>query len=480
MRKRAVLLVVLALAAIGLGRAFAKAGDIDPGYGNGGLALAGYSPYAAAHTAILDTAGRLVAAGYTLVVANENIEFAVARLTTGGAPDTSFGGSGRVVTDFGPGLSNAWSMAQRPDGGGYLVAGESCNTDYEACRLAVAAYGPGGGLDSTFGNGGRVLTPGPGLELYAWAVHAAMQPDGKLVTANVGDSGGAPKLALVRYLTNGDLDGSFSGDGIALFGAGSSGMYPFSVRRLADGRFLVAGALGTPAGRFQYQPTDAFIARYTASGGIDSTFGSGGIVIWDNDGEPVDGLGMVAGTDGWIYQVAGVMRGGSGVDCIVRRFHADGRPDATFGNGGRAFIATPDNDYCLTVELDPGGRPVISGSVYAPSQRRGAEPWLGGRRAARTATRDADITKDSMLVARLTITGALDTTFGTGGIVVYTSAVGPVYGWTGVVQPDFKPIVVGELYLNTSGDFAAARFLGAGPAQPPPGPNRTYLPMTRR
>ncbi len=71
-------------------------------------------------------------------------------------------------------------------------------------------YMSDGSLDTTFGNGGKVLTPiGDG---NAEANAIALQTDGKIVVA--GYTSTNSDFATVRYNENGTLDAMFDGDGI--------------------------------------------------------------------------------------------------------------------------------------------------------------------------------------------------------------------------------------------------------------------------
>jgi len=134
--------------------------------------------------------------------------------------DTSFGGDGTVVTDFGSGsYDQATALALQPDGK-IVAAGSSTASGSQ--DFALARYLPTGTLDISFGGDGKVLTDfGSGSE--AFAVAMTLQPDGKIVVAGRCTAGGTSAFALARYLPNGSLDASFSGDGRVCtdFGSGS-------------------------------------------------------------------------------------------------------------------------------------------------------------------------------------------------------------------------------------------------------------------
>jgi uncharacterized delta-60 repeat protein len=467
MRKPIVIFVLISAAALLLlGRALAGGGDADPTWGDDGLATAGFGDgFETAVTSFVDSAGRVLVAGY-VETPNYPGDFGIVRFLGDGTPDPAFGVDGRVTTDFAENPDNAWSIVERPVGG-YLVAGETCDEDYQQCLYGVAAYTDDGALDPAFGSDGLVITDPGTANALAWARRAIMQPDGQLITANIAiDVADEVDVALVRYLPDGQLDPAFGSGGIALVDIGGAD-YPQSLRLLPDGKFLAAGTIGEFLDLYSYQPEAAFIARFNSDGTLDDTFGSGGLQVWDDDGEPVDGSALAVDGDGRLYALGITGWDSSQLDCVVRRFSADGQPDDTFGDGGRTLIATPADDYCVSLELDPDGRPVAGGYVAATTLRNGAPPRAG--RSARAAD-------DTILAARLSPDGVPDPDFGGNGIALFTVEGVDLYGSDGNVQSDGKPLVTGIYEQGGKWDFIAVRFLAADEPPPPDGP-RIFLPF---
>src|SRR2546427_269550 len=107
----------------------------------------------------------------------------------------------------------AHAVALQRDGK-IVVAGEAV-CDLAGC-FGLVRYNRDGSLDRSFGNDGIVLTKFPPLN-GAIAFDVAVQPDGKIVAVGKryrgGDAQNDDLWALARYLPNGRLDTSFSGDG---------------------------------------------------------------------------------------------------------------------------------------------------------------------------------------------------------------------------------------------------------------------------
>jgi len=147
----------------GLALDFAAPGALDYTFGDGGAALfkSGVQP----STIAFQPDGRIIMAGGWPAAMNwgHGNQFALARLTSSGAIDTTFGDQGNVLTSFGSNGGYATSLAIQPDG--KIVAGgvswTHVDQDYNksSAVFTLVRYDADGGLDQTFGSGGKVTTP---------------------------------------------------------------------------------------------------------------------------------------------------------------------------------------------------------------------------------------------------------------------------------------------------------------------------------
>ena len=124
--------------------------------------------------------------------------FALARYNSDGTLDATFGGDGKVMTDFsrmgGMGLAGWPSRRTARSSLSARRATAGLNP-----RFALARYNSDGTLDATFGGDGKVetdFTPrGDG------AAGVAIQADGRIVAAGMANSGRSKiRVALARYL----------------------------------------------------------------------------------------------------------------------------------------------------------------------------------------------------------------------------------------------------------------------------------------
>jgi uncharacterized delta-60 repeat protein len=175
----------------GLAR-YTSNGNLDATFGNGGIVTTdGENDYATA--AVLQPDGKIVAAGFTSNY--PRVDFALARFNSDGSPDSSFGIGAKVTTDFG-GADSVLALALQPDG--KLVASGLTNTAQD--DFALARYNSDGSLDPTFGSGGKLTTNFGGNGASGNAV--VLQQDGRIVVAGQISTAQDFDFALARYLTD--------------------------------------------------------------------------------------------------------------------------------------------------------------------------------------------------------------------------------------------------------------------------------------
>ena len=322
-------------------------GSLDATFGLDGKVSIGGAAFAQAMA--LQPDGKLLIAGYA------GADFALLRFNSDGNLDTTFGGgAGQVVTDFGAGSLDLGTFVAVQGDGKIVVAGyANSGSVYD---FALARYDADGSLDTSFGGDGKVTTDfGTNTIDLAWSV--TVQADGKIVAAGQsGNAGGSYDIAVIRYNPDGSLDTTFgNGDGkvISTF-PGSNQDRAYSILVQPDGKIVVAGAAFG---------VDFALARYDADGSLDGTFGVGGLVLTDFAGNQDAGLSVVCQPDGRLL-VAGLTNDGSGGDFAVARYNADGSLDTSFGVGGKVTVDT--NGNYATIALRPDGGIVVAGSEAGP------------------------------------------------------------------------------------------------------------------
>ncbi len=188
--------------------------------------------------------------------------------------------------------------------------------------------------------------------------------------------------------------------------------------------------------------------RLTPAGGLDSSFGTNGIVT-TAPGHSQSSQFVLTQPDGHILLV--------GADRLTR-YNADGSVDTTFGTGGSVSEVVPGRGGSLgSAVVGPDGKITLSGVVMAT---RPMDPNL-------VYTMNVTYTT---AVVRLNADGTPDLAFGTGGVVSYDAilqrddtpgfphAISSGVGGDLTLLPDGSVVVSGNDYLS----YTAVRLTPAG------------------
>jgi uncharacterized delta-60 repeat protein len=305
------------------------------------------------HALALQADGKIVAVGttqWTGTATESNLNFALARYTSTGVLDTTFGSGGMVVTNVSAcsaiacGMDEAYAVAIQPSVAGDKIVVAGYYTDVAApgvWHFALARYTSTGALDATFGSSGVVKTSILDQDV---AYSIAVQSDGKIVvageTANL--DGSIDQFALVRYTRDGALDATFSGDGKVTNSFGG----PSGARAMVlqpGGKIVVAGTVGSFG--------NTVLARYTAAGALETGFAGGDDWALDTS---FTARAVALQADGKI-----VLAGRTGGDFAVARFNADGTKDTGFGTVSTSLGSSDDRALAVAIQAD--GKIVAAG-----------------------------------------------------------------------------------------------------------------------
>jgi uncharacterized delta-60 repeat protein len=185
--------------------------------------------------------GKIIMAGDMLGKEGDNY-ITLGRLTTGQDPwlDPSFGTNGRgtVVTPLAGFIQSRGAIAIQPDG--KIVIAGTMTDSYNPLNenLVLARYNSNGTLDTTLGGNGIVITD---LGQNETGNDLALQTDGKILVAGKSYSGNASDVLLVRYNSDGTLDTTFGNGGKVISDLGGSDSAAGIVLQ-PDGKLLAAGA----------------------------------------------------------------------------------------------------------------------------------------------------------------------------------------------------------------------------------------------
>ena len=245
-------------------------------------------------------------------------------------------------------------MVIQPDGKIVLAGGGNPNQDFAVTRL-----NPDGSLDTSFDTDG-VVGVDFGFNEVAYGV--ALQTDGKLVvagqTTDPAVAGPGSNAAVMRLNPNGSLDTSFDADGKMTLDYGGKQDTASAVLIQPDGRILVPGS-GNPNDDFA-------VTRLRTDGSLDPSFDGDGVAGADF-GQSEYAAGAALQANGKIVVVGTATVGAAGTDAAILRLNPDGSPDTGFDGDGRKTIDFRRRDDLWAVALQEDGAIVVAGETEAPA-----------------------------------------------------------------------------------------------------------------
>lgn len=368
---------------------YTNRGKLDPKFGTRGKLLDdfGSSMLSVASTLVIQPDGKLVAGGYAGVGGNR-VDLALGRYTSAGKRDSRFGTGGRVLADLG----YVRSIALQPNG--KVIAAGRFGTAVGVGRFALARFTTSGRLDRTFGRAGlTVIRLGSDSE----ALSVAVQRDGKIVAAGLAYLGDRKEIALVRFTARGGLDASFGKRGRVLTDL-ASWSEARAVAILRDGKILVGGTGGHDFGLIRYSADGRRDPSFGNGGKVLTTFGvTQGIRCPDCEARDSDDqvLSLAVQPDEKIVLAGSTDLGGRFGEkfcCLANfalaRYNADGTLDTTFGTEGKVVTPFPNGStYAQDVAVQTDGRIVAAGGGagyfalirYMPDGRLDASFGRGGK-----------------------------------------------------------------------------------------------------
>lgn len=307
---------------------------------------------------------------------------ALLRYTEQGRLDKTFSGDGIVRLKVRENLSVSDIVVDSRNR--LVVVGSSNGSSGARARLIVLRVTQKGRLDKEFGR--------RGVTMINHALGTAVTIDGAGRPVVSGRST-KPSAALIAQLTDrGRLNNGFAGDGIARFsvyGSRESSYVGTAAGEMvidSTGRIVVELRVFRGIG----QPSETGLARFTADGSLDTTFGESGGYTSGTFGLPASGAisrGLAAQPGGG-YVVSGAANG----QFLLQRYDADGLPEGSpvltdltkgFLEGGNAMVAdshgrivTVGQSYprlAVLRQLGDGGldSSFAGSGVYRPKQLKG-------------------------------------------------------------------------------------------------------------
>lgn len=341
-------------------------GSLDPSFGTGGVdtltTVPGNAAFGGASGVAIEPDGKIVAVG-------GGVDFSMVRVNGDGSLDQSFGTNGFVKFAVG-GSWYSQSVAIQPDG--KILVGGTDTTQIVwrsppppppgAVSLPIETQDPAydwfglqrfnadGSLDSSFGNGGVVITKvgGGGDSLSG----LSLEPDGRIVAGGRAEldpdgSDAQSVFAAAIFNSDGTLDTGFADGGVFVSPSGATQGGGLTSTIDSQGRILIAGAAGSDG-----QHLDFAVARVTTDSTSRTIFATEGVnsgsqvvasftdpsnppvtdysaeINWGDGTSSTGTVSFDAGSG--VYSVSGSHAyTEDGSDLIVVTVHRTGAPDVT-------------------------------------------------------------------------------------------------------------------------------------------------------
>jgi len=361
---------------------------------------------------------KIVISGYDY---NSSDGFMAARFNNDGSLDTTFGNGGVVLTPLsGSGYDQAYGLAIQP-GPHILLAGTSPPEVCESHFALVSYNWSDGSLNTNF-NGTGILVANVGNR-QAEAKAAAVQSDGKIVAAGYFFTGCAigNGVALCRFNPDGTLDPGFGSGGklTAAIGPGSSEADAMVIQ--PDGKIVIAG------NAYDGNGYSSMVARFLPNGVLDNSFGTGGSVITVSGTNGSSAKALALQPDGKILVGAQVSVNAN--DMAIIRYNPDGSLDTNWNGTGKFFTGIGSrSDQLSAVAVQTDGK--VIGAGYSTF-----------------------VSSDKFMMFRCNPNGTLDSTFGSfGRVLTQVGSVGIDAAYAMTLQPDRKIILAG---VSLGGTFAS-------------------------
>jgi uncharacterized delta-60 repeat protein len=307
-------------------------GSLDTTFGTNGIVTTDFAGgYDQVSKILVTSQGQILAVGYAWTSGGLD-DVGIARYTTNGILDKSFGSKGKVTMQLQGGgeVDDFASNAILDSSGRIIVTGTSIRSkpfDGYYHSNFIARFNPNGSLDSSFGKSGKVIGTsgrysydswGPlvtnGSEIFVYGFDnrqptiAKLSNSGSFLSKTIvpelngnvitfhpnaqtliaSRNGGSDQtggdIVLERYLVNGTKDPSFGigGQVVTDFSDTANNIVRdesiANVAFDAQERIVVGGTTSIADDNYLNDDSDFLVVRYNANGALDNSFGNGGHV----------------------------------------------------------------------------------------------------------------------------------------------------------------------------------------------------------
>ena len=375
-----------------------------------------------------------------------------------GSLDKSFGDNGKVITG-GAGYDAINSILSNSDGTIYLCGTTSNATN--GLDAFLSKYSEDGNLVSSFGTNGTILS---NTAKDDKCIDITKDSNGNIyIVGEKTDSSNQNRGYISKFDSNGNYIGMIELPAVSKLQAVA----------MQNGKILTAGQ----------HNNKAFIGRINANGTVDTTFGNNGSLEIGNGTTNDEVKDIAVESNGKIVIVGKTVNSGN-KNIAIAKLTANGQLDTSFGNNGGVFYDSGDDDTANAVALTSSGEIILTGNSgnsmvliklnsdgsYHTSFGSGgvvkytASPWSIGfdllidknENIVITGLTGQDWSSFKAALWRYTINGTLDKSFNKSGIAVFKGGYNKDIGLTLTLDNNDKILVGGTSYQGSSHGYDIA------------------------
>ena len=315
--------------------------------------------------------------------AAKDTDIVAVRFDATGKPDPTFGQDGVARIDLGTGhpvdpetfagADQGYGSAALPNGGLVIFGNTTAGADREDNDFVLVGLTSTGAIDPAFGTAGVTRVD---LDKSRDSARIIKVVGNQIIAT--GYTRGADEVVkpvLIRSSIDGKLDTTFGTGGVASDKvlAAVTESYSFGVQ----GDNYVLTGYGKDA---ETDKVDLVAYRFTATGELDTTFGTNGVTRIDNTGEDDRGRNLAVLPDGRILYVGSGKVDKDNAQAMVVLLSKDGAPETGFGTNGRILTdlgGNGDSWYGLALSMDSKTAYLAGYSNVSTDEVKSDDSFLG-------------------------------------------------------------------------------------------------------
>jgi len=247
-------------------------------------------------------------------------DYSLAKFNDSGISDKSFGGEGKVITDFGYRDDAINKLIPNDENTFYAIGRASNGKDDD---FAVARYDYDGNLDYSFNSIGRIWIDFGMSDDVAYT--AEKTDEGDIIIGGSSNSGATPKVAFAKIKSDGTIDTSFGDNGLKVWKFSPPGLiYDLDIK----GNDVYASGFIDNLETF-----NILVTKFDLDGEIDKNFGKNGTKIFSEFNSDSISTSINIINDKQIL-LAGTIKNTKNEDAALIMIDNKANLDLSFGNQG--------------------------------------------------------------------------------------------------------------------------------------------------